>query len=98
MIYISYSNYKHRVKECNSIEIKCANCGSNHTSNYGGCSEYKKKLNETIEKIKNKSNTVDMVRSFNDVVKQNTSNEVNVTNLNKTILELTTQINSLEKS
>ena len=34
---------------CEKANFKCANCGGNHSSNYKGCSIYKKELEKIME-------------------------------------------------
>ena len=45
---------EHKVAECRSSLIKCANCKENHTSNYAGCKIYQKQVKEKIENIQKK--------------------------------------------
>jgi hypothetical protein len=33
---------KHKLSECKTNQIKCANCNENHTSNYVGCKIYQR--------------------------------------------------------
>ena len=45
----------HTIKECSSTTRKCSNCGGNHHATYKQCRTYQQKVNEKMEKLKNKS-------------------------------------------
>jgi hypothetical protein len=45
----------HRISECKSDKLKCANCSLEHTSSFVGCKIYQQNFKEKVEKIKNKN-------------------------------------------
>ena len=59
----------HKVADCTSQKLKCANCSLEHTSSYGGCKIYQQNLKEKVEKIKKKNErTINMVKFYKLIV------------------------------
>jgi hypothetical protein len=60
---------EHRVDECDSQEIRCANCGEEHKSSSSECNVFKLKLEEKMKIInKNKDNQMTTKRVFSQAV------------------------------
>ncbi len=62
----------HKVDECDSEEIRCANCGDNHKSSSSDCNVFKLKLEEKMKNLnKNKENQSSSMRVFSQAVNNN---------------------------
>ena len=78
----------HRISECKSDKLKCANYSLEHTSSFGGCKIYQQNLKEKVEKIKNKNDKTNNVRQYSQVVENSHST-------NNTIQALINSVNQL---
>jgi hypothetical protein len=87
----------HKLADCQSDQIKCANCKENHTSSYAGCKIFQKQVKEKIEHIKKKADSHVGNRQFSQIVKSNqSSSESN--SINEAIGRLDVAIQDMNKN
>jgi hypothetical protein len=86
----------HRISECKSDKLKCANCSLEHTSSFGGCKIYQQNLKEKVEKIKNKNEKTNNVRQYSQVVENSHSTNNTIQALINSVDQLSNKIGVLE--
>jgi hypothetical protein len=89
----------HKLADCQSNQIKCANCKENHTSSYAGCKIFQKQVKEKIEHIRKKAYRYSHAgnRQFCQIVKSSQSiSESN--SINEAIGRLDVAIQDMSKN
>ena len=92
---------RHKLSDYKEAEIKCGNCGENHTSSYGGCKEYKVALEKHIENFNKKNTKIQMNRQYSDVVKNKQLNNLSINETKMDLMlrkqdEILSSINSMQ--
>ena len=88
---------KHKLMDCKSSEIKCANCNGNHTSSYGGCKEFQKHQKEKSEIIKKKVENSNIRKQYSQVV-SSTSSQNELSTLCESIKQINLSIINLSET